>query len=228
MSEFVFMLTRNDRTVDNALEVLNSLEGTGLTHVGFKDVGATAELQRQLTDRAHELGMTVYLEVVSVDVADELNSIKAAVAAGVDWIVGGKFATEDLVELAGTNIKFAPFPGRVVGHPSVLEGSIEEIVAHAKELVALDGVHGVDLLAYRNTSVDVPAMIAAVVDALDEPVLVAGAVTSEEQIQAITKAGAWGFTIGGAIFDGILPGEKDVVSQVRTALRFAANAEVSR
>lgn len=224
MSEFVFMLTRNDRTVDDALEVLNSLEGSGLVHVGFKDVGATPERQRELTDRAHELGMTVYLEVVSVDAADELKSIEAAIAAGVDWIVGGKFAPQAIEKLQGTGIRFAPFPGRVVGHPSALEGTIDEIVAHAKELVALDGVHGVDLLAYRNKALDVPELIKAVVDAIEEPVLVAGAVTNEEQIRALTAAGAWGFTIGGAIFDGVLPGDKDVVSQVKTALRMAAEA----
>lgn len=227
MPEFVFMLTRNDRTVEDALEVLDSLEGSGLVHVGFKDVGATPELQRQLTDRAHELGMTVYLEVVSIDAADELESIKAAIAAGVDWIVGGKFAEQDIELLAGTGIKFAPFPGKVVGHPSELQGSIEEIVAHAKSLVALDGVHGIDILAYRNKAVDVPELIAAVVDALDEPVLVAGGVVGEEQIRAIAGAGAWGFTIGGAIFDGVLPGGKDVVSQVKTALRLASEAAVA-
>lgn len=226
MTEFIFMLTRNDRTVENALEVLDSLEGSGLVHVGFKDVGATPELQRQLTERAHELGMTVYLEVVSIDAADELKSLNAAVAAGVDWIVGGKFAAQGLEVLSGTGIKFAPFPGRVVGHPSALEGSIEEIVAHAQELVALDGVHGVDVLAYRNKSVDVPALMTALVEALDAPVIVAGGVVGDEQIRAITEAGAWGFTIGGAIFDGVLPGEKDVVSQVKTALRLAADAAV--
>lgn len=225
MSEFVFMLTQNDRTVDNAYDVLESLAGTGLEHVGFKDVGATPELQRRLTERAHELGMTVYLEVVSVDASDERRSIEAAIAAGVDWIVGGTFAEQDLELLAGTAIRFAPFPGRVVGHPSALEGSIEEISKHAAELVALNGVHGVDLLAYRNADVDVPALIAAVVEAVDGPVLVAGSVTSREQIQAINASGAWGFTIGGAIFDGVLPGEKDVVSQVKAALTFAAEVD---
>jgi uncharacterized protein related to proFAR isomerase len=225
MAEFIFMLTHNDRTVDNAMEVLNSLEGSGLTEVGFKDVGATPELQRSLTERAHELGMTVYLEIVSVDAADELQSVDAAIAAGVDWIVGGKFVEQALERLAGTGIKFAPFPGRVVGHPSELQGSIEEIASHAAQLVALDGVHGVDILAYRNKSVDVPELIAATVKALGEyPTIVAGSVTTEQQIKDLTAAGAWGFTIGGAIFDGVLPGEKDVVSQVKTALQFAANA----
>ena len=224
MSEFIFMLTHNDSTVDNALEVLEQVKSTGLRHIGFKDVGATAARQRELADAAHAAGLTVYLEIVSVDKADELNSIDSAIAAGVDWILGGKFAADAVAKLAGTGIKFAPFPGRIVGHPSALEGTIEEIAAHAAELTSMDGVDGVDLLAYRHTSVDVLELTAAVVKASHGPVVAAGSVVSEEQIRGLAKAGAWGFTIGGAIFDGLLPGEKDVVSQVRTALAFADGA----
>ena len=224
MSEFIFMLTHNDSTVDNALEVLEQVKSTGLRHIGFKDVGATAARQRELADAAHAAGLTVYLEIVSVDKADEMNSIDSAIAAGVDWILGGKFAADAVDKLAGTGIKFAPFPGRIVGHPSALEGTIEEIAAHAAELTSMDGVDGVDLLAYRHTSVDVLELTAAVVKASHGPVVAAGSVVSEEQIRGLAKAGAWGFTIGGAIFDGLLPGDKDVVSQVRTALAFADGA----
>jgi hypothetical protein len=224
MSEFIFMLTHNDSTVAGALEVLEQVKATGLRHIGFKDVGATAARQRELADAAHAAGLTVYLEIVSVDKTDELNSIDSAIAAGVDWILGGKFAADAVAKLAGTGIKFAPFPGRIVGHPSALEGTIEEIAAHAAELTSMDGVDGVDLLAYRHTSVDVLELTAAVVKASHGPVVAAGSVVSEDQIRGLAKAGAWGFTIGGAIFDGLLPGEKDVVSQVRTALAFADGA----
>jgi len=224
MSEFIFMLTQNDRTVENAREVLEQVKSTGLRHIGFKDVGATAAKQRELTEAAHSAGLTVYLEVVSIDKVDEMASIDAAVAAGVDWIVGGKFADDAVKKLVGTGIKFAPFPGRIVGHPSALEGTIDEIAAHAAELTSIPGVSGVDLLAYRHATVDPLELTAAVVRAAKGPVIAAGSVTSLSQITGLAKAGAWGFTIGGAIFDGILPGEKDVVSQVRTALGFAEAA----
>jgi len=224
MSEFIFMLTHNDSTVDNALEVLEQVRSTGLRHIGFKDVGASPAMQRELADAAHAAGLTVYLEVVSVDKDDELASIDAAKAAGVDWILGGKFAREAVEKLTGTNIKLAPFPGRIVGHPSALEGTIEEIAAHAADLTSTKGVSGVDLLAYRHSTVDVLELVAAVVKASKGPVIAAGSVVSEAQIRGLSAAGAWGFTIGGAIFEGILPGEKDVVSQVKTALRFADEA----
>ena len=40
MSEFVFMLTHGDRTVENAAEIVPQLADTGLHYIGFKDVGA--------------------------------------------------------------------------------------------------------------------------------------------------------------------------------------------
>jgi NAD(P)H-dependent flavin oxidoreductase YrpB (nitropropane dioxygenase family) len=224
MPEFIFMLTHNDSTVENAREVLEQVKGTGLQHIGFKDVGATAAKQRELAEAAHAAGLTVYLEVVSVDKADEMESLDAAVAAGVDWVLGGKFAADAVQKLKGTGIKLAPFPGRIIGHPSILEGTIEEIAAHAAELTSMDGVDGVDLLAYRHQGVDVLELTAAVVKASRGPVIAAGSVITEQQIAGLHKAGAWGFTIGSAIFEGQLPGDKDVVSQVRTALHFAQGA----
>ena len=65
MSHFVFMLTHGDRTVDNAAEIVPTLADTGLRYIGFKDVGADASRQRELTSLAHDAGFEVMLEVVS-------------------------------------------------------------------------------------------------------------------------------------------------------------------
>lgn len=219
--DFIFMLTNQDRTVDDAPDVLKGIKETGLAHVGFKDVGATPERQRELVESAHAAGMTVYLEVVSTSVEAELASVEAGREAGVDWILGGTNPERALPILAGTTIKYAPFPGRIVGHPSVLEGTIEEIAADAARLTALTGVSGVDLLAYRHRGVDVLELTEAVVRASDGPVIAAGSVVSRDQVAGLRAAGASAFTIGSAIFEGQLPGG-DVAGQVRTALDWAA------
>lgn len=44
---------------------------------------------------------------------------------------------------------YYPFPARITGHPSILEGTPEDIVASARMLDAREGLHGLDLLAYR-------------------------------------------------------------------------------
>ena len=222
MIEFVFMLTHHDRTVAEAEEVLASLAGSGLRFVGCKDVGATPDRLRDLVARAHGDGLEMMLEVVSTTRDEELASVGAAVDAGFDWVLGGTHASDAAALLAGTGIRYCPFPGRIVGHPSVLEGAIDEIARSAAELTALDGVHGVDLLAYRHATADVRALTAAVVAASAGPVIAAGSVVDAAQIATLAAAGAWGFTIGGAIFEGRLPGGPDVAAQVRAVLDVAA------
>jgi hypothetical protein len=206
------------------VEYVDRLAATGLRYIGFKDVGADPQTQREIAKVARDAGLETMLEVVSVTREDEVRSVQAALAAEVDWILGGTNPDAVLPLLAGTDVRYCPFPGRVVGHPSVLEGSIEEIAASAASLTGRPGVHGLDLLAYRHASADIAQLTRAVVDASAGPVIAAGSVTSGAQIDTLAAAGAWGFTIGSAIFDGLLPGAPDVAEQVREVLALAAAA----
>jgi hypothetical protein len=109
----------------------------------------------------------------------------------------------------------------VVGHPSVLEGEIAEIAASATSLAAMNGVYGLDLLAYRHRTIGGEALTDAVVSAASGPVIAAGSVHSVQQIRALARAGAAGFTIGTAIFEGLFPGAPDIARQVQTVLSAA-------
>ena len=70
--------------------------------------------------------------------------------------------------LEGTGVKFWPYVGQIVGHPCLLRGTIDEIVADTERAAAL-GVDGINLLAYRYDG-DVEALVRAVVGATDLPV----------------------------------------------------------
>ena len=228
MIEFVFMLTHRDQTVERPLDVFEQVSDCGLRYIGFKDVGADVPVLTEVCAAAHGLGMQVMLEVVSTSREDELASIAAACDIGVDWLLGGTHAEEGLAVLAELPVVkrplYCPFPGTVVGHPSVLLGEITEIAASAQRLTAMDGVHGLDLLAYRHPSADVAALTSAVVRAAAGPVIAAGSVASTEQIRVLSAAGAWAFTIGGAIFEGRLPGGPSVPAQVEAVLAAAADS----
>ena len=217
MSEFVFMLTHGDRTIEHAAEVVPELADTGLRYVGFKDVGADATRQRELTALAHDIGFEVMLEVVSTSKEDELASLHAAAAAGVDWVLGGTHASDGAGILPDA-VRYCPFPGKVVHHPSVLLGTIDEIADDAEKLTALDHVSGLDLLAYRHPTADHEALIREVVRRSSGPVIVAGSIATIDRVLAVSDAGAWGFTSGSAIFDGLLPGAPSVADQVRRVL----------
>jgi len=218
---FIFMLTHSDSTVDDALDYVGALSSSGLRYIGFKDIGAIPARQKEIAMAASDAGFETFLEVVSTTRESEINSVHAALEAGVDWIMGGTQPDAVLPLLEGSAVKYCPFPGRVVGHPSILEGTIEGIAESARELTARDGVFGLDLLAYRHQSANIEELTRAVVAASAGPVVAAGSVVRDEQIAMLADAGAWGFTIGSAIFDGLFPGAPDVVAQVRYVLSIA-------
>jgi hypothetical protein len=243
--EFVFMLTHHDRTVDDPAGVYEQVRGSGLRYVGFKDIGATVAQLRDVCDRAHADGLEVMLEVVSTTREEELRSVAAATEIGVDWLLGGTHPEDGLKILneggagggappgggadaggAAGNLRprYCPFPGTVVGHPSVLRGDIAQIAEDGRRITALEGVFGLDLLAYRHESADAAELTRAVARAASGPVIAAGSVASTAQITALEAAGAWGFTIGGAIFEGRLPGGPSVAGQVAEVLRAAAGS----
>ena len=228
MPEFVFMLTHHDATVADARQVYDQVRGTGLRYMGFKDIGATPDQLAEITMAAHDDGLEVMLEVVSTSEDAEIRSISAAASIGVDWVLGGTHPERGREILAGTGTRYCPFPGTVVEHPSILKGDIAEIAEHARRLTSTPGIDGLDLLAYRHVSADPVSLVRAVVAAASGPVIVAGSVASLRQIDDIAVAGAWGFTIGGAIFEGLLPGSPDIADQIEAVLSAASAAGSSR
>ena len=131
---FIFMLTRNDRTVPDASQQLQTALSLGVRHIGFKDIGLPLEQLKGLNAAIKAGGATSYLEVVSLDRESEIVSAKAATEIGVDVLLGGTRVDDVLPIIKGTGIQYFPFPGRITGHPSVLEGTIEEIVESAKTI----------------------------------------------------------------------------------------------
>ena len=200
MPEFIFMLTKDDRTVADASTVYRDVRAEPLRYVGFKDIGRPIRALRDLAAMIRDDGRTPVLEVVSVDRDSELRSVDAALSLRVGILMGGTHPDDVLPRVAGAAISYLPFPGRVVGHPSRLVGSRPAIVQSAAALSSRPGVAGLDLLAYRRRG-DVPKLIDEVVRASSGRVVVAGSIDGVERIDAVRKAGAWGFTVGGAVMD---------------------------
>jgi hypothetical protein len=213
--EFIFMLTKDDATIPNALDVFEQVRQTDLRWVGFKDIGLPIPDLKALADRIRASGREVFLEVVSLDRDAELRSASAALEIGADWLLGGTRPADVLPLIAGSRVKYCPFPGTIVGHPSQLRGSIDEIAASAQALSALEGVYGLDLLAYRYDG-DVAALVRRVCEAAHVPIIAAGSVDSLERIRTLAEIGVWGFTVGSAIFDHRFG--DDIAEQVQRVL----------
>ncbi|MGO4872507.1 MAG: 4-hydroxythreonine-4-phosphate dehydrogenase [Roseiarcus sp.] len=220
---FIFMATRRDRTVPQARALIDEALTLGVANIGFKDIGLPRAALKELARAIRAGGARAFFEVVSLDRDSELASAAAAVDFGVDWLLGGVRASEVAPIAKSAGALYAPFPGAVVGHPSALVGAIEEIEASARALGAVEGVAGLDLLAYRHSG-DVPALIRAVVGAVDKPVIVAGSINDAERIATVAASGAAGFTIGSAAIEGAFPAPSQRFSaQIRAIQRAVAD-----
>jgi hypothetical protein len=208
------MLTRGDITIPDARTQLPHALAAGVSHIGFKDVGLSHTEMKALAGEIRSAGATLYLEMVSLDADAEARGARIAVELGVDVLMGG--VRPQVVEpiIAGTPIRYFPFPGEIVGHPSRLAGDIASIAGSAGGLAAREGVHGLDLLAYRFDG-DAPALVGAVCDAArGKPVIVAGSIDCDERIAAIVAAGAAGFTVGTAALDAAFPAAPGLPAQL--------------
>ncbi len=213
------MLTRQDRTVPDCLEVLAETAALGLRHIGFKDIGVDADTLRRLHAGIKALGAVSYLEVVATSPEAALHSARVGAELGVDRLLGGTQVAETLEILRGTKVEYYPFPGTPSGHPTRLGGDAALIEAHTANFVA-QGCAGVDLLAYRATEAEPLELVrAARRGCVAARLICAGSVDSPARIAALREAGADAFTIGSAVFEGTFaPGAGGLTAQLREIL----------
>lgn len=216
---FIFMLTRDDLTVPDARAMVPAIESSGVRYAGAKDVGLPpAELGKLFAD-LRSAGCTTFLEVVSETPEAMLASARAAHEIGPDYLIGGTEIEATQRVLAGSGIRFFPYVGRVVGHPCLLRGTIDEIVAGGVRAEAA-GLDGINLLAYRYDG-DVERLVGELVEAVSVPVLCAGSIDSEARIDAMRRLGVWGFTIGTAVLDGAIVPGRPLADQLSRVLELA-------
>ena len=197
--ELIVMLTHHDQTVHNALELFEGLKDCPITHWGFKDVGLAPAEMRAVVAAMKAAGKTTFLEVVSLSEEEGLRGAHLAMDLGFDILMGTVYFPSIREYLEDKPVRYYPFPGHVHSHPSILDGTIDEIVTHAAELEGY-GAHGLDLLTYRYDG-DAARLLKRVVEATHIPIVSAGSIASFERINEVWDAGAWGFTIGSAFFE---------------------------
>jgi hypothetical protein len=213
--DFIFMLTRQDRTISDCLELFELIRPVGLRHIGFKDIGVPPGTLAKLHAEIRASGATTYMEVVSTTPEACLNSARVAVGLGVDRLLGGTDVAGVQQVLEGSATRYFPFPGFPRGHPTKLAGKPADVEAQCNTFME-QGCAGADLLAYRATEADPLELVRAARRGLGRgELIVAGSVNSAAQIRALAEAGADAFTIGSAVFDGsYAPDSGSILSQL--------------
>ncbi|MBQ0021880.1 MAG: class I SAM-dependent methyltransferase [Prevotellaceae bacterium] len=211
--ELVVMLTHNDFTVMNAAEIFEECKDSKAKFWGFKEHPLPLEDMKRLYSRMKECGKTTFLEVVAYTEEEGLAGAKVAVECGCDVLMGTIFHDSINDYCKEHNMRYMPFVGKITGRPSVLEGSIEEMIDEARRYVE-KGAYGIDLLGYRFTG-DAVALNAALVKNVPAPVCLAGSVDSFQRLSEVKEASPWTFTIGSAFFDNKFGGSfKEQIDKV--------------
>ena len=149
-------------------------------------------------------GKTTFLEVVAYSEKECMDGAKKAVECNCDFLLGTTFS-DSINEFCRLNhIKYMPFVGIITGRPSVLEGTVEDMIQEAETYIA-KGVYGIDLLGYRYTG-DATRLNREFVANVNAPVCIAGSVNSYERLTELKSIAPWAFTIGGAFFENKFDG----------------------
>ena len=174
--EIIIMLTHHDVTVKDAGEIFEQCKDLPVKFWGFKNVGLPKDEMKKVAGAMKAAGKTTFLEVVTYDEASSVAKL-----------------------LKENGMAYLPFVGKVSGSPSILEGTNEEIIQNAKDLMA-KGIKGFDILAYRHV-VDGEKLAREFCAAIDAEICIAGSINSYARIDTMFDIGPWTFTMGSALFE---------------------------
>lgn len=202
--ELIVMLTYHDHTVENACEIFEQCRDSKAKFWGFKEVPLPLDQMKHLFALMKECGKTTVLEVVAYTEKECFKGAQMAVECGCDILIGTMFfdSVNELCKKHG--LKYMPYVGRIQGRPSILEGSVDDMIREAKEYLA-KGVYGINLLGYRYVG-DAAALNQRLVSEVDAPVCIAGSVNSYKRLDELKESAPWTFTIGGAFFENRFDG----------------------
>lgn len=197
--QLIVMLTHHDLTVCNAYEVFGQCQFSKAQYWGFKEQPLPTAEMRRIYAKMKDCGKTTVMEVVAYSKEEGLEGARMAAQCGSDILMGTCFDDEILAFCQDHNMRYMPFVGQISGRPSVLEGSIDNMVAEARRYID-KGAYGIDLLGYRYTG-NAELLISEMTNRTEAPICVAGSIDSYERLDHIKQTQPWAFTIGSAFFE---------------------------
>ena len=199
LDKIIIMLTHNDMTVPNAIEIFEENKDLPIQLWGFKDVGMEPDKMEHLCTKMREAGKTSFLEVVSYTEEECMRGAKLAVECRFDYLLGTLYYDSVAEYIMENNLKYCPFAGEVSQSPSILQGTLEEMLMQ-EEQFAQKGVFGTDLLGYRYVDGDPNILSAEYIKNSKNPVILAGSIGSEDRMKLVKDMDPWAFTMGSALF----------------------------
>lgn len=194
------MLTHHDFTVSDAAKIFEHCRESKARCWGMKEHRLPPEEMRSLFSWMKACGMTTFLEVVGYTEEEGMAGAELAFQCGCDVMMGTKYFDSINDFCKSHNLRYMPFVGKVTGRPSVLTGTMEEIIDEAHGYLA-KGVFGIDLLGYRYEG-DARKLISTFTKEVEAPVCLAGSIDGFERLDEVREVNPWAYTIGSAFFEG--------------------------
>lgn len=220
-TNLIVMLTHNDYTVNNAIDVFEACKHLPVKYWGAKEQGIPPKKLKELFTAIKDCRKVGVLEVVAYTEKECLEGARLGIECGCDILLGTKYfdSVSELCRLH--SIKYMPFAGDVSGRPSVLSGSVNDIISQARRYRE-KGVYGVDLLGYRYRG-DINKLCRAFADEGDLHFCLAGSINTLERLDEILELKPEFFTIGSAFFEHCFG--DGVAEQIDTVCRYIDRQE---
>lgn len=203
--QVIAMLTNNDLTVPDAMEVFEQNQDSRVRCWGFKDIGIDVKDGAKLVAKMKAAGKTTFLEPLVEEEEKCLSAARFAVECGFDYLIGMAFHNSAWEILQQNGVQYLPTCGRRAGLPRMLYGTPRGIAGDAYRILDY-GVDGVCLSVYRYKDGDPEEMARRFVRDLGKPFIVCGGINSRPRLDFLREIRPWGFTIGSALFGDSLEG----------------------
>lgn len=193
----IVMLTHNDVTSKDSMQIFDGAKDAPAEYWGFKDVGLAEPEMLKLVQAMHAAGKKVFLETLSYSEADTMKAAQLALRCGFDFLLGGSYyrGVADYTEQNG--IKFSPFVGH--RHNGNLYGDVDELIEQVRQRNTKN-VYGLNVSAFRYDG-DAHELVRRLVLVAEKPLSLVGGVNDYKRLEAVRDSGCWAFTIGGAFFE---------------------------
>lgn len=198
--QVIAMLTNDDKTVPNALEVFEANKHARTACWGFKDIGIAPADAMALVKAMKAAGKTTFMEPLLEDEESCLRAAAMAVECGFDYVIGMVYNGKAHALLKANGVRYLPTCGRRAGLPRMLYGTPGEIVADALRLTRDCGAEGICLSTFRYVEGDPEVMSLAVNEALAANLIISGGINDFPRLDFVKRLNPWGFTIGSALF----------------------------
>lgn len=197
--KLIVMLTQNDYTVKNAFKIFEKCKNSKAEYFGFKEEPLNINEMKKLFSYMKRENKKTILEVVSYDEESCIKGAKKAAECNCDFLMGTMYFDKVNTICKENNIKYLPFCGKIINRPSILEGTIEEIIDSAKKSIEKN-IYGLDLLLYRYIG-NQEELYDRLKKEINLPICVAGSIDSIERLNQIKNMQPDYFTIGSAFFE---------------------------